>query len=79
MLEREWGAESNGKLPHLFIPSKTAAWVPEIAMEDPPLDRIAALVPEFAVNDLPLGRTLRMMYTSDMSRTTLTFFECIRK
>ena len=24
MLKREWGAESNGKLPHLFIPSKTA-------------------------------------------------------
>ena len=24
MLMREWGAESNGKLPHLFIPSKTA-------------------------------------------------------
>ena len=23
MLKREWGAESNGKLPHLFIPSKT--------------------------------------------------------
>ena len=26
MLKREWGTESNGKLPHLFIPSKTA-WV----------------------------------------------------
>ena len=24
MLTREWGAESNEKLPHLFIPSKTA-------------------------------------------------------
>ena len=24
MLNREWGAVSNGKLPHLFIPSKTA-------------------------------------------------------
>ena len=24
MLKREWGAKSNGKLPHLFIPSKTA-------------------------------------------------------
>ena len=22
MLKREWGAENNGKLPHLFIPSK---------------------------------------------------------
>ena len=49
MLKREWGAESNGKLPQLFIPSKTATWVPEFAMEDLPLGRIAALVPEFAV------------------------------
>ena len=24
MLKKEWGAESKGKLPHLFIPSKTA-------------------------------------------------------
>ena len=24
MLKREWGAESNEKLPHLFIPSKIA-------------------------------------------------------
>ena len=23
MLKREWGAETNGKLPHLFIPNKT--------------------------------------------------------
>ena len=45
MLKREWGAESNGKLPHLFIH----------------LGRITALVPEFAVKDLPLGRTLMMM------------------
>ena len=35
--ERELGAESNGKLPHLFIPDKTAALVPEFAMEDLPL------------------------------------------
>ena len=61
MLKREWGAESNGKLPPLFIPSKTATKVPEFAMEDLPLGRIAALVPEFAVKDLPVGRTLMMM------------------
>ena len=61
MLKREWGAESKGKLPHLFIPCKTATWVPEFAMEDLPLVRIAALVPEFAVKDLPLGRILMMM------------------
>ena len=35
--------------------------IPEFAMEDLPLDRIAALVPDFAVKDLPLGRTLMMM------------------
>ena len=58
MLKREWGAESNGKLPHLFIPSKTATLISEFALEDLPLGRTAALVPEFAVDDLPLGRTL---------------------
>ena len=61
MPKREWGAESNRKLPHLLIPSETAALVPEFAMEDLPLGRIAALVPEFAVKDLSLGRTLMMM------------------
>ena len=45
MLKREWGAESNGKLPHLVIPSKTATFVPKFAMEDLPLSRIVALVP----------------------------------
>ena len=58
MLKREWGAESNGKLPHIFIPSKTATMVPEFAVEDLHLGRTAALVLEFAVKDLPLGRTL---------------------
>ena len=54
MLKREWGAESNGKLPHLSIPSKTTACF----LEDLPLSRTAALVAEFAVKDLPLGRIL---------------------
>ena len=58
MLKRAWGAESNGKLPYLFIPGKTAALVPEFAVEDLSLGKNAALVPEFAVKDLPLGRTL---------------------
>ena len=40
---------------------KLQTWVPEFAMEDLPLGRIAALVPEFAVKDLPLGRSLMMM------------------
>ena len=58
MLKRKWGAESNGNLTHLFIPSKTATLVPEFSVEDLPLGRTAALVPEFGVKDLPLGRTL---------------------
>ena len=58
MLKREWGVESNRKLLHLFITSKTATLVPEFAVEYLPLGRTAALVPEFAVKDLPLGRTL---------------------
>ena len=48
--------QSNGKLPHQFIPIKTATLVPEFAVEDLPLGRTAALAPEFAVKDLPLGR-----------------------
>ena len=36
MLKREWGAERNGKLPHLFIPDKKSALVPEFAVEDLP-------------------------------------------
>ena len=45
--------------PHLSIPSKTAAWVPQFEVEDPPFSRrTAALVAEFAVKDLPLGRII---------------------
>ena len=58
MLKRQWGAESNGKLPQIFIPSKTPTLVSEFAVEDLPLGRTAALVPEIVVKDLPLGRTL---------------------
>ena len=71
MLKREWGAESNGKLPHLFIPSKTGTYVPEFAMEGLPFGRIAALVHEFAVKDLPLGRTLMMMMMMMMMTTMM--------
>ena len=55
MLKREWGEESYGKLPHLFIPSKTATLIPKFAVEDLPLDRTATLVPAFVMKDLPLG------------------------
>ena len=61
MLRREWSAKINGKLPQLLFPSKTVTEVPEFAMEDLPLGRIAALVPEFAVKDLPLDKTHDMM------------------
>ena len=44
MLKREWGAKSNGKLPHPFIPSKTAILVPEFAVDDLPS---AELQPRF--------------------------------
>ena len=53
MLKREWGVESNGTLPHPFIPSKTATLDPEFAVENLPLSRTAALVPEFAVKTYP--------------------------
>ena len=58
MLKRERGSESNGKLPRLFIPSKTATLLPEFAVEDLPLDRTTTLIPAFAVKHLPLGTTL---------------------
>ena len=61
MLKRELGVESNWKLPHLSIPSKTTAWVTEFAVEYLPLSGTAALVPEIAVKDLPLGRLLMTM------------------
>ena len=48
MLKREWDAESNGKLRHVFIPSKTATLVPEFAMEDLPSDKTETFVPAFA-------------------------------
>ena len=55
MLKREWGEESNEKLSHLFIPSKTATFVPEFVVENLPLGRTAALESEVAVKDLSLG------------------------
>ena len=56
MLKKEWGAESKGKLPHISIPSKTTTQVPEFAVEDLRLGRIADLVPEFAVKEPALGQ-----------------------
>ena len=36
ILKTEWGAESNGKLPQVFIPGKTVALNPEFEVEDLP-------------------------------------------
>ena len=58
MITREWGAESNGKLLHLSIPSKTVSLVPEFAVEDLPLCRTRVMVAELAAKYQPLGRTL---------------------
>ena len=58
MLKREWGAESNGKLPHQFTSNETATLVPDFAVEDLPLGRTESLGAKFAVEDLPLRRTL---------------------
>ena len=44
MLKRELGTEINGKLPHVLIPGKTAALVPEFVVEDLPS---AELQPRF--------------------------------
>ena len=62
MLKREWAAERNWKLPHLFIPSKTTTLVPEFAAEELPLDRTATLVPAFESAGPTLGqKTLVIM------------------
>ena len=44
---KERGCGKQGKLPHLFIPSKTVTLVTEFAMEDLPLSRNATLVSVF--------------------------------
>ena len=53
MLKREWGAEINGRLPHLLIPSKTANLIAKSAVEDLPLGRTTALVPEMQWKTCP--------------------------
>ena len=39
MLKKKRGEESNGKLPHLFIPRKTATFVAEFAVDDLPFEQ----------------------------------------
>ena len=50
MLKRECGVASNGKLPHIFVPSNSSTLVREFELEDLLLGRTA-------VNDLPIDRT----------------------
>ena len=45
MLKREWGAESNGKLLHPFVASKTTTLVPEFEVEHLRLGSTATLLP----------------------------------
>ena len=61
VLKREWGAESNRKVPHLFIPGKTAALVPEFAGGGLAFGRNTGMVPAFAMKDLPLSRTAALV------------------
>ena len=56
MLKREWVRKATGNY-RTFSSLVKLQPVPEFAMKDLPLGRIAALVLEFAVKDLPLGRT----------------------
>ena len=59
MLKRESVGCGKQRGPTASIHScKTAAWVPEFAVEDLPLYRTATLVPEFAVKALPSGGIL---------------------
>ena len=64
MLKKAWDAESNGKLPHLFIPNKTVT-------------RVCNGRPAFAQNfNLPahLSRHVILCSTGDLSAMTYPFF-----
>ena len=54
------------KVSHVFIPNKTATFVPEFAVEDLSLGRTASLMPEFAVKDLHLVRILDDKHTYNL-------------
>ena len=80
MLKKEWGAESNGKLPRVCTPSKTAALVTEYAVKHLPLGRTAALVPEFFLKDLRLGRILWWyLLRSRIKIPVLNHSQCLHK
>ena len=64
MLKKEWGAESNGKIPHLFILSKTASLVPDFAVEDLPLGLNCSLSARVCSKRSSLGQNILMMIIS---------------
>ena len=68
MLKREWGVESNGKLPHLFIPSKTAAWVPEFPVEDLPFEQNCGLGSLVCSGGPALGQNILMIFLETMNK-----------
>ena len=57
MLKKEGMGKTTGSYRTYVIPGKSAALVPEFAVEDLPLGRTAAYDPALAVKDLPLGTT----------------------
>ena len=57
MLKREWGAESNGKLLHLFIPIKLQPWFPCLQWKTC-FGQNCSLGAWVSVKYLPLGRAL---------------------
>ena len=61
MLKRV-GCGKQGKQPRLFIPSKTATFVPKFAVEDLPLHRTTTLVPAFAMKDPDDDRFNSLIY-----------------
>ena len=65
MLKREWGAESKGKLPHLFIPSKTAAFGSWVCSGRPTFGQNCSLGAWICSERPALGQTtLRIMIHS---------------
>ena len=73
MLRSEWGAESNGKLPHLLIPSKTAPWFLSLRWKTCLRKNCSLGTYARTVNDLPLGRTLWWWWWWCLSRLTFCF------
>ena len=61
MLKRQWGAGSNGKLPHLGIPSKTGTFVSEFSVEDLPFRQNCSLGVWICSERPALGQSTLMM------------------